>query len=496
VEVGERARTGIDGLDAILGGGLPIHHLYLIQGEPGNGKTTVAIQFLLEGAKNGESCLYINLSESEAELRDVAQSHGWTLDKIRLFELKPTAHLGDPDADYTLLHPSEVDLAQSMKTILEEIDRVKPTRVVIDSLSEIRTLAQDRLRYRRQILMLREYFAGKHMTVLALDDRVAKDDDYQLLTVAHGVITLQKQTPIYGPAKRRMCISKLRGLGFPDGYHDYRIATGGIVVFPSLTATRTHATPRPEPVSSGHPALDSLVGGGLDRGSSTLLVGPAGVGKSTIAGQYVAAALKRGEPCVLFCFDESLTTFYQRSRALGIDVEGFANGGLLTASAIDPAELSPGEFANIVRKHAENGARLVVVDSLNGYLNAMPEEQYLVMQMHELLTMLGRHGVVTLLIAAQHGILGPSMGTPVDLSYLADNVLLLRYFEAEGRVRKAISALKKRGGAHETTIRELAMGREGLSFGPPLAEFRGVLTGVPTYVGNANPLLGADGVGN
>ncbi len=483
-------KTGIDGLDVLLGGGLPRGHVYLVQGDPGNGKTTFALQFLLEGAKEGETVLYVNLSESEAELRAVATSHGWSLEGIHLFEMRLGADTTESE-DYTLLHPSEAELTHTVKTILAEVDRVKPSRVVIDSLSEIRLLAEHRLRYRRQVLMLKQHFAGEECTVILLDDLNAPSDDYQLQTVAHGVLTLEKHVPLYGPAKRRLSLVKLRGVDFADGYHDYKIVTGGIVVFPNVDAARMkEATPSLEPVSSGLPALDALLGGGLDRGTSTLLIGPAGVGKSAVASQYMAAAARRGEKSALFAFDESLPTMFHRARSLGCDLRGFADRGLIAAHAIDPTELTPGELAHVVRRSVErDGARVVVIDSLNGYLNAMPEEQFLVAQMHELLSFLGRHGVITILISAQHGLLGPAMAAPVDVSYLADTVLLLRYFEAGGNVHKAISVLKKRSGAHETTIREFVMRHSGLSVGPPLDQFHGVLTGVPTYVGAREPLI-------
>jgi circadian clock protein KaiC len=485
-------KTGIEGLDEIVGGGLPRNHLYLVQGDPGNGKTTFGIQFLLEGVRAGERNLYINLSESEAELRTVAASHGWSLDGLHLFELKPSRERLDPAGDYTLLHPSEVELSQSMQTLLEEVERVKPSRVVIDSLSDLRLLAEHHLRYRRQVLMLKEYFAGKNCTVVLLDDRQTPKDDFHLQTVAHGVISLEKHVPLYGPAKRRLCVVKLRGVQYPDGYHDYRIVKGGIVAYPTLVASRYEDRGVRDLVSSNIPSLDALLGGGLDRGTSTLLIGPAGAGKSAVATQYMAAAASRGEKSAIFSFDESLATLYQRAESLGIPLRKHVDAGLVSAYTVDPAELTPGELAHVVQRAVTDGARIVVLDSLNGYLNAMPEEQFLVTQMHELLTYLGKRGVVTILVSAQHGLLGPAMAAPIDDSYLAETVLLLRYFEASGRVRKAISVVKKRSGAHESTIREFGMGPDGIELGPPLDQFHGILTGIPTYVGSRDPLIKGD----
>ena len=483
---GERARTGIEGLDTILGGGLPRSRLYLIQGNPGSGKTTAGLQFLLEGRRRGEAGLYVTLSETAEELNDVARSHGWSLDGIRLYELAPGEEA--LQGDYTLFHPSEMELSRTTQGVLDVVEEISPTRVVFDSLSEMRLLARDALRYRRQILALKQFFVGRHCTVVLLDDRTADVSDLQLETLAHGVVDLEQLAPEYGSERRRLRIKKLRGVAYRGGFHDFKIATGGLVVYPRLIATPQAGTFAPGPVSSGIAELDELLGGGLDRGSSTLITGPAGPGKTSIAVNYLLAAVARGENAAFFSFEEGLTSLVARARGLGWDLEGAMDSGRLSVQFVNPAELSPGEFAQDVQ-HAvgERGAKVVVIDSLNGYLNAMPEERHLSLHLQQLLSYLGQRGVTTLMVVTQHGILGAGMQAPVDLSYLSDTVMVLRYYEHQGELSVAVSVLKKRAGRHERTIRAMTMTSEGIRLGPPLRDFHGVLTGVPTRPADAPP---------
>lgn len=486
--VSAKMATGIEGLDDILEGGFPANRIYLIEGDPGTGKTTLALQFLMEGARAGEAGLYITLSETKEELTGVAASHGWSLDGFQIYELVPGADSLNPESQYTIFHPSEIELGETTSAVLDEVERIKPRRVVFDSLSEMRLLARESLRFRRQILALKQYFAGQRSTVLLLDDKVRETQDLQVQSIAHGVVSLEHLAVEYGAERRRLRIIKLRGARFRGGYHDFNIETGGVVVFPRLIAAEHRQDFKKEVVKSGIQELDSLLGGGLDRGTSTLALGPAGSGKSTLASQFAAAAAGRGERTAIFIFDETRDTYLARSAGIGTDMQSFVDDGLITIQQVDPAELTPGEFAHSVRGCVENdGASLVIIDSLNGYLNAMPDERFLTIQMHELLTFLNQQGVVTLLVMAQHGFIG-KMATPVDVSYLADTVLLLRYFEAKGAIRRAVSVVKKRTGAHERTIRELHISAEGVTVGQPLTEFRGVLTGVPHFVGTEQEL--------
>jgi circadian clock protein KaiC len=486
-----RLSTGVAGLDDILNGGFPEGHFFLLEGEPGTGKTTLGLQFLLDGAKRGEKGLYVTLSESKAEIEKVARSHQWSLDDLTIFEYTPTEQTLRPDEHYTVFHPSEIEFQATTEIILNEIERVHPTRIVFDSLSEMRLLAGDSLRYRRQILALKHYFANRNCTVLLLDDRTASPEDLQLQSIAHGVLVFEKVPREYGNTRRRFFVSKLRGSTYREGYHDYVITTGGIVTFPRLVATEHRMTPAEKNASSDNEGLDALWGGGISEGSSTLLMGPSGVGKSSIAMCYAVAAARRTERAALFLFEESLHIACRRAAKLGIDPTPHIEKGTLTIHQIDPAELSPGEFTQQVRDTVvQDGAKVVVIDSLNGYLNAMPDEHHLILQMRELLTFLNHHGVVTLLILAQSGFMGSSMTSPVDLSYLADNVLLFRYFEAAGRVRKAVSVVKKRTGQHEDTIREFQIGNGTITVGEPLTGFHGILTGVPRYVGEDSLLMG------
>ena len=487
----ELVATGVVGLDEVLGGGLPRNRLYLVQGDPGTGKTTLALQYLLEGVRLGEAGFYVTLSETRKELVAVAGSHGWSLDGITLYEVQGDEQHLRPEDEYTAFHPSEVELGSTVQSLMEQVDRVKPKRVVIDSLSEMRLLARDALRYRRQILALKHFFLSRDSTLLLLDDPVTKVGEHQFQTLAHGVLALERQTPEYGRERRRLQVVKMRGVDFDGGYHDFCIRRGGLDVFPRLVAASASQPFEPGRVSSGMGELDKLLDGGPSRGTANLLMGPAGSGKSTLCIQYALAAARRGERSALFVFDERLETLLERSRGLGMDVESATEAGLMSIRQIDPASLTPGEFIHHVRHCVEEeGAKVVVIDSLNGYLNAMPGERYLIIQMHELLTYLARHGVTTWMVVAQHGLVGGSNDAPVDLSYLADTVLLLRYFEHAGRVRKALSVVKKRGGRHEESIREFQMTPQGIRVGPPLAEFDGVLTGTPRYTGMTGPLLG------
>lgn len=486
---GGRISTGLPGLDDILKGGLDPNRLYLIEGAPGSGKTTLALQFLLEGVKQGEKVLYITLSESEDELRLVAQRHGWSLDHIAIFQLIPPEAAHGPDQEVTLFHPSEIELGETTKLIFEQVKQTEPTRVVFDSLSEMRLLAQNSLRYRRQILALKHFFAGRKCTVLLLDDLSSHAEDLQLHSIAHGVILLQQIALEYGAERRRLSVTKMRGIEFRGGYHDFTIKRGGLAIYPRLVAAEHHKQFHGERVGSGSEGLDALLGGGLDRGTSALLIGGAGVGKSTAALAYAVAAAERGENAVLFAFDEGLATIFARADGLEISLRPHVEAGRIDIRQIDPAELSPGEFAALARDAVEkHNARVVIIDSLNGYLNAMPNEKFLILQMHELLSYLNQLGVVTILVLAQHGLMGP-MQTPLDISYLSDNVIMLRYFEAFGEVRRAFSVVKKRSGGHEHVIREFRLAKGGLVVGPPLKEFRGIFTGTPTYVGESKPLM-------
>jgi circadian clock protein KaiC len=482
------ALTGIAGLDEILGGGLTRDRMYLLHGDPGVGKTTVGLQFLRAGVELGERSLYVALSETRSEIDEVARSHGWTLDGITVIELSALDQSASMDADNTLFEPTEVELQETTRLLLAHVERLKPQRVVFDSLSELRLLSQSALRYRRQILGLKQYFADKESTVLLLDDKTSEPNDQQLQSIAHGVIELEQVTPVYGEDRRRIRIGKLRGVKFRGGYHDFTISTGGVTVFPRIVpAEHVHGF-KHEQIASGLVELDTQLGGGLDRGTATLMMGPAGSGKSSLAIQYAVAAAKRGEVAALFTFDERISTLLERTRALGCDLAPFIDNGSIVIRQIDPAQMGPGEFADCVRRAVvDQNARVVVIDSLNGYMHAMTEERLLSVQMHELLAYLGHKGVATILVMAQHGLFG-SMKSPIDVSYLADTVVLLRYFEAAGRIRKAISIVKKRSGAHENTIRELTLDARGLHVGEALESFQGVLSGVPQFVGNVREL--------
>jgi len=493
----QSARTGVQGLDDVLSGGLTRRHVFLLEGSPGTGKTTIALQFLIEGAKLGERCLYISLSETNEELRDCAKSHGMEISReIEIFELVPPESLLDADQQQSLLYSSDLELGETTRMIFEAFDRIKPQRVVIDSLSEIRLLAQSSLRYRRQILALKHFFSRSDATVLLLDDMTSENFDKTVHSVVHGVIYLEQLAPDYGSERRRLRVIKYRGQSFRGGYHDFVIKTGGVSVFPRLRAIEHKTGFERTTLSSGLPEFDDLLGGGIERGSSTLLIGPAGTGKSLFALQFVNAAIQRGEKAAIFIFDEELGLLYARTKTMGIDLETLHAQGHIHIEQLDAAELSPGEFAQRVRDRVSTyEAKTVVIDSINGYQAAMPEENALILHMHELLQYLNRQGANTFLTVAQHGLVG-DMKSPVDVTYLADSVILLRYFEALGKVRRAVSVIKKRTGPHEDTIREFKISGSGLTLGEPLSAFQGILRGVPNFVGDQNPLLPMTGEGS
>ncbi|MBX3210527.1 MAG: AAA family ATPase [Labilithrix sp.] len=478
---GSRVTTGSRGLDDVLGGGLPEDRMYLVHGLPGVGKTTLALQFLLEGVRRGEKVLYVTLSETEHEIRQVADSHGWSLDGITLYELS-AAEQNRRLNDNTLYAAEDVELKETMSLLLDQVVRTRPARVVFDSLSEIRLLAQSGPLYRREILGLKQFFAGRNCTVLLLDDRSAREPDLQVESLAHGVIALEQSAREYGSDRRRLRVVKLRGSSFRSGYHDFVVRRGGLVVFPRLVAAEHRSDEAARDLPSGVPELDTMLGGGLDRATSTLIVGPAGSGKSLLATQFVAAAAARGENATLFLFEERSGTLRRRTKNLGIDLDA-PRGGRITIRQVDPAELAPDEFTHLVRDEVEaNDSRVIVIDSINGYFTAMPEERFMTLHMHELLAYLDERGVATILTMSQGGVVG-TMTSPIDVSYLSDTVILLRYYEHRGRVRKAISVLKKRSGAHEDAIRQLTFGSDGVRLGEPLSEMRGVLTGVPVIEG-------------
>jgi circadian clock protein KaiC len=478
-----KCSTGVPGLDDILGGGFPRDCLYLVEGSPGVGKTTLAMQFLLEGTRQGEGCLYVTLSETKPELEAVALSHAWDLDGISIIELSAVERaIGKGQT--TLFQSAEVELTQLIQLLMDEVHRTKPARVVLDSLSELRLLAQNPLRYRREILGLKQRFAELGCTVLLLDDRTAQASDVQVHSIVHGALVLNAAPLKYGIFRRAHAVTKMRGVAFREGNHDYIIETGGVRVFPRLIASEHHFDFKEAAVLSGNAQLDQMLGRGLHYGTSNLLIGPAGSGKSTIATMFAHSAAGRGERIDYYVFDETLKTLCGRAKDMRVDVAPHIESGRLRVHQSDPAQISPGELAFRIRRAVETeGTRMVVLDSLNGYVTSMPQEEFLYLHLHELLTYLNQQGVVTVMVLAQHGLVGPQ-GAPIDVSYLADTVILTRYFEAMGTVKKAISIIKKRSGPHEGTVRELSMSNaSGLAVGPPLTDFQGVLTGVPTYLG-------------
>lgn len=490
--VSNDAKTGIPGLDDILAGGFDRARTFLLEGSPGTGKTTVALQFLLAGAALGERCLYVTLSETDDELRASAASHNWDLAGITVYELIPPENLLDERQQQSLLYSSDLELGETTKRIFEVFERIQPDRVVLDSLSEIRLLAQSSLRYRRQILALKHYFAKSNATVLMLDDLTTEVNDKTVHSVAHGVVRLEELAPEYGAERRRVRIIKYRGRRFRGGFHDSTIEKGGVRVFPRLISAEHKTAFDRDLVTTNSSELNALLGGGIERGSSVLVLGPAGTGKSSVALTFLRTAIERGERTAMFVFDEEIGLLIQRARGIGIDLQTMIDDGALHLEQVDAAELSPGEFSARVRTCVETfDAKTVVIDSLNGYQAAMPGEQALVLHLHEILQYLNRQGATTFLTVAQHGLVG-DMKTPVDVTYLADTVILLRYFEALGRVRRAISIVKKRTGPHEDTIREYRIGGDGITLGEPLTRFQGVLRGVPVLHGEPE-LLGGEG---
>ena len=479
----EKCSTGVRGLDEVCGGGLPRACMYLIEGTPGVGKTTAAMQFLLEGVRQGESCLYVTLSETQLELQNVARSHGWSLEGIDIIELSDVERALGAKSRTTLFQASEFELDELMRLLMGRVDERRPERVVIDSLSELRLLTQSALRFRRQILTLKHRLAEAGCTVLMLDDRSGSPGDTQIHSIVHGALHLTAARLGYGVFRRFLAVTKLRATRFREGNHDYVISKGGLEVFARLVASEHVGTKEKRTGSSGNARLDALVGGGLHYGTSNLLIGPAGSGKSTVAMMFTHAAATRGEHVRYYMFDETIATMLGRASAMGLEFKALMDSGRVHIEQIDPAEISPGELAHRIRLSVENDKTCVVVlDSLNGYVSAMPQEEFLHLHLHELVTYLNQQGVMTLMILAQHGLLGP-MGTPVDVSYLADSVVVFRYFEALGEIRKAVSVVKKRSGPHESSVRELKMTKKGVELGEPLAEFQGVLTGVPHIIG-------------
>jgi circadian clock protein KaiC len=488
-QISTLASTGIFGLDTFIGGGLPRRRLYLVEGDPGVGKTTLALQFLMEGVARKERVLLVSLAESPEELEAVARSHGWALEGIDMFNLGPT-QFGEEE-QYSIMQPSEMELSETVAKIAAEVHRLRPSRVVLDSLAEVRLLAQNTLRYRRQVLALKHIFATHGCTVLLLDDHTTSSDDLTLQSLVHGVIELQRYSPVYGKGRRKIQVVKLRGVDFQAGFHDFNILKGGIEIYPRLIAADYRCDFAKEQCTSGSAELDQLLGGGIDRGTTTLMVGPAGCGKSSLSSLYAVTAAERGERSVIFTFDEGIATLMARTQALDMDLQPHIDSGLIRVQQIDPAEMSPGEFMwNVKRSVEEFGTRTVVIDSLTGYLDAMPESQFLTIQMHEMLTYLNQQGVVSILTMAQHGYLGSGMQSPADISYLADTVILFRYFEALGQIRKAVSVVKKRTSKHETAIRELQLGPRRVTVGQALDEFHGILTGTPRYTGPHEAMMG------
>jgi circadian clock protein KaiC len=481
--ISSKLSIGVPGLDDVLGGGLPRNCLYLVEGNPGVGKTTLAMQFLLEGKRRDEKCLYVTLSETKLELEAVASSHGWNLEGISIIELSAIERAIGGKGPTTLFQSAEVELNQLIKLLMDEIERGKPARMVLDSLSEMRMLAQSPLRYRREVLRLKQRLAELGCTVLLLDDRAAEGSDVQVHSIVHGALSLNAAPLNYGIFRRSLAVTKLRGVRYREGSHDYVILRGGLHVFARLVASEHHSAFRKTAAASGNAELDALLGEGLHYGTSNLIIGPAGSGKSTLSTMFAHAAAARGERVNYYIFDETKATLCQRAEAMHVNLAPHIESGKLNIEQVDPAVISPGELAFRIRSAVEKEkVRVVVLDSLNGYITAMPHEEFLHLHLHELLTYLNQQGVLTVMVLAQHGLVGP-MGTPIDVSYLADSVIITRFFEALGNIRKAISIIKKRSGPHEAAVRELTLTSGGVVIGPPLTDFQGVLTGVPSYLG-------------
>lgn len=482
----KKISSGVAGLDGVLEGGVPAGRLYLLEGDPGTGKTTLALQFLLEGSRAGERVAFITLSESRVELTASAASHGWSLDGVEIREYVASADALAPDGQVTMFRPSEVELLETVRQLLNDIETINPDRVVVDSLSELRLLAQDSFRYRRQLLALKEFFLSRQCTVLLLDDRTAGERDRHVQSIVHGVVHLEQLAPDYGAERRRLRLSKIRGTTYRGGWHDYVIRRGGLEVFPRLTAADHRQRVSRTALPSGIDSFDTLLGGGTQTGTSMLVLGPAGVGKTTLAVQFAVTAAARGQRCAMFTFDETADLLLERTVEVGLPLRQYVDQGVASLRQVDPAELSPGQFAHLIREAVEQqGVELVIIDSLNGYLSAMPDERQLTAQLHELLSFLGQRNVASIMVFGQQGMLGSQMSSPVDTSYLADTIVLMRFFEVQGRVRKAISVVKKRSGPHEDTIRELAIGPGGIVVGKALTDFHGVLTGVPVFKGRS-----------
>jgi circadian clock protein KaiC len=487
----DRASTGIEGLDDVLGGGFARGRLHLVQGNPGAGKTTLALQFLLAGAARDESGLLISLSETEEELRASASSHGWSLEPIHIHDVSALEQLASLDFEQSVFQPAEVELTETTRKLLALVEEIKPARVAFDPITELRLLAADPMRYRRQIFALKQAFLSYGSAVLLIEDRV--DPEQSAASLVHSIIELEQGAVGFGRDQRRLRVQKVRGSPFREGFHDLSIDAGGVHVYPALVVAEHRGRFLARQVSSGLSALDSLLGGGLDEGTSTLLMGPSGVGKSSIAVQYACAAARRGDFALFLMFDERLETLFARAAGLGMDLKDQVDAGRIEVRPISSSELNLGQFVYVIRTAVEQRhARLIVIDSLSGYLAAMPGEVSLMLQMHELLAYLGQKAVATLLVYGQKGLftVAPSIGD-LDISYLTDNVLLLRYYEHNGEVRQAISVFKRRGGPHERTIRDLHLGSTGIEVGPQLREFRGVLTGQPTYTGREERLTQA-----
>lgn len=489
-----KSQTGVPGLDQILGGGLPRNHLYLLQGKPGTGKTTIALQFLLEGARQGEKSLYVTFSETKAELETVARSHGWELNNISILELSAISQIVGNTTQTTMFHTSEIEMTKTISMLLDKIKEVNPQRIVFDSVSELRLLADNSLRYRRQMLAFKEFFIGRGSTVLFLDDLTTEDGDLHVQSIVHGVLLLEKFRAGYGVERRQFHISKLRGVHFRGGTHDYVIKKRGVHIFPRLASGEHKFKYDRSQVSTGVKELDQLLGGGFDRGTSNLLLGPAGTGKSTFAARFAISAADQGKKVSIYSFEESPANLISRADTLGLNLSSYLENGKITLRKIDPAELTPGQFTSLLREATTTAkSDVIIIDSLNGYIHAMPEQQFLMLQLHELLSYLGNQGVITLMILAQAGIMGGNMQTPLDLTYLADTVIVTRFFEAFGRIKKAISVLKKRTGYHEESLRELKIGQGGIIVGPILEHFSGIFTGVPKYIGHVDQLIETKG---